>query len=213
MFLAVFLITVLILVSDVQLFLYPPSYAFLRLEYLLSPIAYLAGFVIFRFVVKPCRQKGDVNFNGFVPDKLQSENNPSGIIEAACQLVPAANGNSVWNRILNFFSRRKILRENLDLHCSNRVPVALAADRNSTSLPSQRKLACMTTDDLRQNLLLWQGREKHYRRVLKDVLLDYKRYWPHWVEAAKFHMRLRAIYFLRQLGFRPASLVGIKSRP
>jgi hypothetical protein len=66
--------------------------------------------------------------------------------------------------------------------------------------------------DLMRNLWLWQVEEKHFRRVLKDSLLDHRRWFPHWFEAAKFRFLLRATLLRRRIVFGLASLIGIKLR-
>lgn len=204
------LVLSLIVFSDVQFFLYPPSYSSLRLDYLFSPLAYLTGFILFRFVVKPRRQKSDVNFNGLVSDKFQKDNSRADAVSGASHLLMHRHGNAFWCRIFQFFRHLKILGLNEKLHMSNSAALTPASDQSSIPSSHRKKSTNMRDCDLRQNLLLWQAEERHCRRVLKDTLLDHKRYFPQWFEAAKFLLLLRATYLGRRIGSRLTSSVGIK---
>ena len=202
------LVLSLIVLSDFQIFLYPPSYASLRLDYLLSPAVYMAAFVLFRLVIKPRGDKRKVKLNGLVPDKFQGGNHPSRIGGGSGHQISDTNENS-WRRgIFQFFRQCFLARFKFKPHFTVPPP---SADRNSKLWPFQKRLKNMTNADLRHDLSLWKGEEIHFRRVLKELLSDYAKLFPFWVEAVLFRMRLIPIYAVRILVLRLASLVGIKS--
>jgi hypothetical protein len=205
-----FLVGTLIAVSDVQLFLYPLPYLWLRLDYALSPLAYVTAFVIFRFVVKPRRKNGNVNLDGSMLDKLQNNDNPSGINSRARHQMMTPDNNPRRRGLFKFLAKVGIARTNFKRH-SPISPMDLQAGHNSRQSPSQKKLWNNATDIERQFVSLWRAKERHFRSVLGDSLRDYKRFFPIWAECLLNRIRHSAIFAFHWLALRLVSLIGTKS--
>ncbi len=137
--LGIVLIVTLVIVCDVQLFLYPPSYAELRIWYLLTPLGYIAGFVL-AFLVKPSRKKGNININRFISDESKREQDSLCNIGAPKTQHAPFNQNSLWSRFNHFI--RKIVVPNLNLngHAMPNDSSSHTATEKSPATPDNPKI-------------------------------------------------------------------------